>query len=386
MLKRIFAVILILMLAAFSAGAEEPPAGPQVTDVALELLGSNIHYPQLTGLADEKLQAAINDAIMQQGMIETRINRAARLMTAKVKLQVSYSYTLAGPVFSCAILADGAVVNTRPTQEWCTVNLDLTTGESIPFSALFTDEEAARAQIAALLEEEVAPEMSTHLPAGDLLPLPECFSLSPQGLTLHYPYQQFRTLSGRAGTVTFLWTELRDVLNLAEGSPLHALGVPDTITLDEGDSSEELAAALDQGGFPGIPAVISQSVRELTDRYAQLNDNELCEAGRMFYLEDGAFRQVYIITDALTDSWDKSVVNILRADRLNLDGLCTGYTTMDAWRSVLGEPDATVATSAASAENWRILPGTSDYYDLGSFRLRLHADEDGVLRTVFLLK
>lgn len=386
MLKRIFAMILILTLAAFSAGAEEAPDGPRVTDVALELLGSNIHYPQLTGLADEKLQAAINDAIMQQGMIGERINRATRLMTGKVKLQVTYSHTLAGHVFSCAILADGAVTNTRPTQEWRTVNLDLTTGESIPFSALFTDEEAARAQIAFLLEEKVAQDLSSYLPAGDLLPLPECFALSPQGLTLYYPYHQFRTLSGKAGTVTFLWTELRDLLDLSEGSPLHALGVPDTITLDESDSREEIAAMLNQGGFPGIPATLGQNVRELTDRYAQLNDNELCEGGRMFYLEDGAFRQVYIITDALTDGWDESVVSTLRADRLNLDGLCTGHTTMDAWRSVLGEPDATAVTNDASAESWRIVPGVSDYYNLGSCRLRLHADKDGVLRTVFLMK
>ena len=135
-----------------------------------------------------------------------------------------------------------------------------------------------------------------------------------------------------------------------------------------------------------MPAAIGQSVKELTDRYAQLTDNELCEAGRMFLLEDGAFRGVYVITDQLTDSWDRSAVNILRADRLNLLGLCTGYTTMDAWRTVLGEPDATVVTDAESADSWRIVPGTSDYYLLDGFRLRLHADEDGILRSVFLMK
>ena len=63
-----------------------------------------------------------------------------------------------------------------------------------------------------------------------------------------------------------------------------------------------------------------------------------------------------------------------------------GYTTMDAWRTVLGEPDATVVTDAASADSWRIVPGTSDYYLLDGFRLRLHADEDGILRSVFLMK
>lgn len=385
MTRRIVSLLVVVMMAVVPAFAEVWE-GPAAGDVALDLLGSSIHYPQLTGLADAEVQAAVNAAIMEAGQIDQRINRMAVLMNAPVKLNVSYTHVLAGDVFSCAILADGAVETTRATQVWGTVNLDLSTGESITFADLFLDETAAREHIEAYLTAEVAPEQSAHLAAGSLLPLPETFSLSREGLTLYYPIDQFRTLSDRAGTVTILWTELREHLNLSEDSPLVALSVPDTITLDGNDSPETIAAALAEGGFPGVPAVIGQSVRELTDRYAQLTDNELCEGGRMFLLEDGAFRQVYIITDALTDSWDKSVVNILRADRLNLGGLCTGYTTMNMWRAVLGEPDATVVTGEASAESWRIVTGTSDYYTLGDYRLRLHADETGVLRSVFLMK
>ena len=385
MLKRIFALFLALLTLTVPALAETGTA-PSVTDVVLDLMGNSIHYPQVTGLPDAQVQAAVNAAIIEGGQIEQRINRMAMLMTSAVKLQVSYTYALSGHVLSVALLADGAVETTRSTQMWNTVNLDLTTGEAIPFAALFTDEAAARALIEDLLLTQVAPEQSAHLAAGDLLPIPDAFSLSPTGLTLHYPIGQFRTLSDRAGTVTFLWTELRDVLDLSEGSPLWALGVPDTLTLDGADDRDRIAEAIAHGGFPGVPAVIGQSVKELTDRYAQLTDNELCEAGRMFILEDGAFRGVYVITDQLTDSWDRSAVNILRADRLNLAGLCTGHTTMTQWRAVLGEPDATVPTGAASADSWRIVPGTSDYYILGDYRLRLHADEDGVLRTVFLMK
>ncbi|MBQ2953497.1 MAG: hypothetical protein IJE07_08055 [Clostridia bacterium] len=386
MLKRIFALLLALVTLTLPALADDPPQGPQVTDVALDLLGSSIHYPQLTGMADADLQKAVNDAIMQAGQIEKRINRMAVLMTAPVKLNVSYVCTLTGNVFSCAFLADGAVETTRSTQVWNAVSIDLATGEAIPLGALFTDEAEARALLEALLLEQVAPEQSAHLAAGNLLPLPETFFLTPQGLTLCYPMEQFRTLSDRAGTVTFLWTELREALDLTEGSPLHALNVGQTLTLDEAAAREQLTAAIAHGGFPGVPAIIGQSVKELTDRYAQLTDNELCEAGRMFILEDGAFRGVYLITDQLTDSWDKSVVNIIRADRLNLHGLCTGHTTLAQWRAALGEPDASITTSARSAESWRIVPGTSDFYTLGDYRLRLHADEDGVLRTVFLMK
>lgn len=386
MMKRIFVLCIAMLLMACAAWAEAPEAGASVHDVGLDLLGSSLHYPQVTGLADADMEVAVNQAIMAAGQIDARINRMALLMNSPVKLHVSYTYTLAGDVFSCAMLADGAVETTRATQVWGTVNLDLRTGEAIAFADLFTDEAAARSRIECILEETVAPEQSAHLAAGNLTPLPETFSLSAQGITLHYPISQFRTLSDKAGTVTLLWTELRELLDLSPDSPLARLGVADAIILDAADSRETLGALIAQGSFPGIPAAIGQSVKELTDRYAQLTDNELCEAGRMFVLEDGAFRGAWIITDALTDSWDKSAVNIIRTDRLNMGGLCTGYTTMDAWRAALGEPDATVATDAALADSWRIVPGTSDYYLLGEYRLRLHADENGVLRSVFLMK
>ncbi|MBE5796470.1 MAG: hypothetical protein E7327_03725 [Clostridiales bacterium] len=388
MMKRIFILCLtaVLLLGAAAAETTMTADSVQVHDVALDMLGSTLHYPQLTGIADEAVQKAANDAIMTAGQIEKRINRMAALLTSPVKLQVSYAHTLAGNVFSCAILADGAVDTTRATQVWSTVTLDLTTGESIPLDALFTDADAARAHIGEYLTGQVAPEQSAHLAAGNLTPLPESFSVSREGLTLYYPIEQFRTLSDRAGTVTLLWTEMREYLDLSEGSVLCSLGVPETLRLNDALARTHLTDALSAGGFPGVPAVIGQSVKELTDRYAQLTDNELCEAGRMFILEDGAFRGTWLITDALTDSWDKSTVSIIRTDRLNLHGLCTGTTTMAEWRQALGTPDATVTTGAAQADSWRILPGTSDYYLLGEYRLRLHADESGVLRSVFLMQ
>ena len=127
-------------------------------------------------------------------------------------------------------------------------------------------------------------------------------------------------------------------------------------------------------------------MQELIDRYALLTDPDIYEGGRMIALEDGAFRGVYILTDALTDDFDRSVVQGIRADRLNFWGLCTGDTTIDWWREVLGEPETTLVVAEERAESWRIVPGTSDYYTLGDYRLRLHADESGVLRSVFLTR
>ncbi len=378
---RILSLYIILMMICTLAFA----GSPDVTDVSLELLGSKVHYPQLTGLAEPTAQTAVNAAIMEKGRINERLTRMAALVNSPVKLDVSYTYTLENDVFSCAILASGAVETSRATQVWSTVNVNLFTGTEIAFADLFTDADAATTFIETYLDEQVAPELSAHLAAGSLTPIPAEFTISPIGLTLYYDIDAFRTLSDKAGTVTILWSELRDYLNLEMGGPLYDLRVERHIGPGI-DDPEYIRSSLADGALEGIPAAIDQPMQELIDRYALLNDPDIYEGGRMIALEDGAFRQVYILTDALTERFDNSVVQGIRADRLNFHGLCTGDTTMEAWHAALGTPDTTLAVNGERAEAWRIVPGTSDYYTFGDYRLRLHADESGVLRSVFLTK
>ena len=375
MKHRILSLCLLLMLT-FTLSLAEAPV-PTVNDMGLELMGSAVHYPQLTGL-DPAVQTAVNTAIMEKGHINDRLSRMAALLSAPVKLNVSYTYTLQGNVFSCAILADGAVETSRATQVWSAVNFNLSTGQEITFADLFTDADAATAFIESYLNEQVVPELSAHLPAGTLTPIPETFTISPTGLTLYYDVNAFRTLSDRAGTVTILWSEL----------PADMLALPLTQThlVFPGDAPAVLIDTLQSGSFIGIPAAIGQPMQELIDRYKLLTDPDIYEGGRMIALEDGAFRNVWLLTDALTEEFDQSVVQGIRADRLNFYGLCTGDTTIDWWREVLGKPDNTLTVDEARAESWRIVPGTSDYYTFGDYRLRLHADESGVLRSVFLTR
>ena len=385
MKHRILALLLILMFSLTFSLAEEVA----VTDVGLDLLGSSVQYPQLTGMADEALQARVNAAIMEKGRINARITRMAALMHAPGKLNVSDSYTLnailEGGVFSCAILADGAVETSRATQVWSAVNVDLRTGEEITFTDLFIDADEATTFIENYLDEQVAPELSAHLAAGSLTPVPETFTISSTGLTLYYDIDDFRTLSDKAGTVTILWCELREYLKWGQTAVLMAINANQHIALGE-DGALYIPEAVQAGAFDGIPATLGQPMQELIDRYALLTDPDIYEGGRMIALEDGAFRGVYILTDALTDDFDRSVVQGIRADRLNFWGLCTGDTTIDWWREVLGEPETTLVVAEERAESWRIVPGTSDYYTLGDYRLRLHADESGVLRSVFLTR
>ncbi len=372
-MKRLIAFCLLLMQLLCLASAEEPA----VRDMSIEMLGSSVHYPQLTGL-DPAVQSAVNAAIMDKGRINERLTRMALLADSPVKLRVSYAYTLTGDVFSCAILASGAVETSRDTQVWSAVNFDLSTGKEIAIADLFADADAASAFLATYLDEQVAPELSAHLAAGSLTPIPADFTIAPTGLTLYYDIGAFRTLSDRAGTVTILWSEFPADMIAHPIAQTH-LAFPE-------DAPATLTEALQSGAFEGIPAAIGQPMQELIDRHALLTDPDIYEGGRMIALEDGAFRQVYILTDALTEKFDHSTVQGIRADRLNFHGLCTGVTTVDAWRAALGTPDNTLAVDETRAESWRIVPGTSDYYTFGDYRLRLHADESGVLRSVFLTK
>lgn len=124
----------------------------------------------------------------------------------------------------------GALRDSGFTHQWSTVNLDLTTGEVITLADLFTDEAAARQAILDYMEQQVAPELSAHLEAGQLAPLPETFALSQVGITFYYDLDRFTTLSGKAGKITLLYTELRDLLKLGEGTVLTAWALRKPLT------------------------------------------------------------------------------------------------------------------------------------------------------------
>lgn len=166
MKHRLLSLLIVLLLIFAAANAEDP--APTVNDMGLELMGSSVRYPQLTGLTDASIQSAVNAAIMEKGQINARMTRMAALLNAPVKLNVSYAYTLEGNVFSCAILADGAVETSRATQVWSTVSCDLRTGEEITFADLFKDADAATAFIESYLDEQVTPDLSAHPAASSV--------------------------------------------------------------------------------------------------------------------------------------------------------------------------------------------------------------------------
>ena len=366
---------------------------PAVEDGGLELGNSSVHYPRLTGLGDEALEAAVNALIQEELGVTAYLNRVALLLSDPTGLTVTYDAQIVGDVFTCSMEASGAVVNSRPTHVRTAVNIDLRDGHAISLDELFftwggdpvsgdADPSEVLQGVERYLDEQVAPELSAHLSAGSLTPVPEMFALSPYGLTLLYPIEQLSTLQDEAGAVTILWSEIQPLLWLTEDGILERIGARDNLAFPE-NALEALTGALAGGGIPGIPAAIGQPVQELTDAYGLQIDPDLYEGGRMFLPDDAAFREIWLLSDALTSGWDHSVVQGLRADRLNLLGLQTGVTTRDDYLAALGEPDSTLQVDGDRALNWRIVPGVSDYYAVGDYRLRLHTDESGVLRSVF---
>ncbi len=366
------------------AAAAEGLTAEAITVESRELaLGqSSVSYPVIQGMPDADLQETVNRQISEDGHFSEYLTRMTQLLSGG-SLQVTWLGGVMGDVFSCQVAAEGAVEGTRPGFVWTCSNRDLRDGHEISFSELFSDEAVARAALEEILEWEVAPELSAHLLASQLTPLPECFSLERSGLTLLYPIEKYSTLHDRAGAVRIGWNEIRETLNLEAGSILDRIGVPAMLTLTE-EARAEIVQMTEAGMLPDVPVALGDSMKNLTDRYGLLIDPDVYDGGRMFSLEGAAFRDVFLLTDFLSEDWDDSIVSGIRMDRGCVWGLCVGSTRQEDWRTVLGEPDSTVIFDDERAEAGRMVPGCSDYYRFGETMLRLHSDEEGVLRSVIL--
>lgn len=378
--RRILCLAAALAVCACAAGAE---GLFEITDEGLDLTETvSVHYPVVTGSAEAELLEQVNGEIREQCRIAEYLTRAARLISGG-DLEVEWKAGLLGDVFSCAVSASGNLEDTRAAHVWTAAAVDLRDGHGIAFEELFTDAEAAREKMEAYLEETVAPELSAHLLNSELMPLPETFYLEMAGLTLLYPAGQLSTLSDRAGDIRIPWNVLRDVLDLGEDSIPTRMGLQDAVALTERGAAR-LRAAAANGVLTNVPARIGDSIQELTDRYHQLTDWDGIEDGRLFSLEGGCFRGVYLMTDNLTQGWEGSRVQGIRMDQGCLWGLCPGETQRAEWLETLGGPDGSVEIGEDKAEANRLVPGTCDYYDCGDYLLQLYSDEGGTLFSVIL--
>ena len=378
--------------AAAGEGAAQDAALDWFESRGLTLGQSSVAYPALKEDApvEGAVRDKINERILEDGHVTDYVTRVSQLISGGA-LTVSWQAELLGPVFSFELLAEGAVETPRPTSVWQAGSIDLRDGSEIAWTDLFTDPEGAEEAIEAYLEEEVAPEMSAHLQSSDLTPVPALFRVSARGLILLYPVDQLSTLGDRAGAVLIPWDRVAPYLNQDFGSPAEAMGLRAWLPLDENapEMSPEawkaaVGEAVSSGEIPGIPAKLGDSVQALTEEWHMLTDPDVYALGRFFALEGAAFRNVFVMTDYLSESWEDSLVSGIRADMGSLYGLTVGVTTQETWRRMLGDPDHTVEMNEEQAEAYRTVPGIRDYYVFGAHRLALHADGEGILRSLIL--
>ena len=378
--------LLSILAAACLAAAQGTAAGeaPALEEKALELAGSSLRFPAVSGLEDQALEETVNSRIREDLRVEEYLQRMTALISDEARsITVSWNGGILGDVFSGRLDAEGAVRTLRSSQVWTWSNVDLRDGHEIALDEVFTDPAAAREALEAYLEEKVAPGLSPHLGNSRLTPLPEGFLLEKTGLTLLYDVSQLSTLSDRAGDVKIGWNEIREIVDWSgDGIPAR-IGAAE-MAVWTAESPDRIREMAESGQLPDLPVKIGDSVKEWTDRAHLLNDPEEYAGGRMFALEGACFRDIFLLSDAVGSRWDDSRVQGIRMDRGCAWGLCIGETRAETWRRALGEPDSTAVFDEEDADSYRTLPGTCDYYRFGNYRLELQADRDGILISILL--
>ena len=369
-----------------------PDASPDwFEEKGLTLGDSSVIYPALKeGVVSEGLREQINGQMLADGRIAEYATRVSRLISGG-SLRVSWRGSVLGSVFSFAVMAEGAVENPRPTFVWSGGNIDLRDGHEIMLDELFMDLDGGIETVETYLEESVLPELSAHLLNSQLTPVPDLFRMTERGLIFMYPIEQLSTLSDRAGDVLVPWPVMREYLNLEENGILAAMNLTDWAGETEDIPKETMERMADriravaaEGRIPGIPVHLGDSMQELTDDWNLLIDPDVYALGRFFSLEGAEFRNVFLMTDFLSESWENSAVDGIRVDCGSVFGLTVGETRQETWRDMLGKPDYTVQMDEEQAEAYRTVPGERDYYEMGGHRLQLHADAAGTLVSVIL--
>ncbi len=388
-MKRIYRIVTLLMafMLVFSqqALAEETAyMGAQIIPVKTDNAYGSVSYPVLQGHEDAFVQTAINSTIFEKAQIQTRLDTLNNLAEGGWGLVVSYQSAIYGSVLSVAVSAYGEMENGRMGHTYTALSFDMATGRQLTAEDLFSDAEGAFARMEEIMENDVQPILSGYTENNELTPVPrDNFYMTDDYVTFYYPEDQFSMLSGYSGGASFGYYELVEYLNLSEDGVLYGMGAADSLEMTDNTASL-INQAVTAGTLPGVGAKIGDSLIQRLNEYRLLVDPDYYPGGRFFEVEAPEFRSIWLLTDALTESYDASQVLGIRADRLNLYGIRTGITTIEEWREALGQPESTLEMDESMASDYRLPPGTSDYYTFGGNKLRLHADETGVLVSVQL--
>ena len=356
-----------------------------IAEVATEIGENFVRYPQLEGMGNTALQQAINDEIVTEASIIQRLVTLPTLQQGSAGLQVTYTAYLKNSLLSVVISAKGMMENLRSGHQYTALAYDLRSGERLQLSDFFTDPDAA----VAWMEDQLAgyaDDLSIYLEHADVTPLPvDSFSFDDSGITFYYLYQQFALLSEYSGAIQFQYGELQSFL-IRESDFVPSLLDAVMPQYSDAQIKENIEAAAADGTLPTVPAALNDSLTDLIIAYRLVRTPDQYPGGRYFQLEAPQFRQVLLMSDALTSGWESSVVEGILSTRMNLYGIQTGVTTQERYRQILGEPEPSVALDSSMASDYGLPEGTMDYYTVSGRQLMLYTDTNGVLYAVRLSK
>lgn len=378
-------VVLMLLLPVVSAMAAET-GKPAVREVATVIGTNAVRYPQLEGLADEAVQERINNAIVEKAKVAQRMVTLATLKPGGTGLQVSYGTYLNGDVFSAVVSAVGIMENGRAGQEYTAFNYRLSSGEPMGIDQLFADTGGAVNYMEEKLTATYLDELGSYVENAAVAPLPRAsFALDADGITFYYPREQFSLVSGYCGAAQFYYSELLPYLDQSPQGLPAALGLlPETLT--DAQVKAAVAQTAKAGILPNVPVKLDDPMPGVIAAYRLLREPDQYPGGRYCQMEAPLFRQVLVLTDALTSGFEGSAVSGLLSYRANLYGIRAGETTQTRWREILGEPASTVSFDEQLAASYGLPAGTGDYYNFDAAQLLLYADADGVLYAVRLTR
>ena len=360
--------------------------------------GSFVRYPLLVTDDDAYRLSVdiINQAIQAEANIPAYLQLLSTITEGSTGLKLDYEIgalhtfgdrlQLGNPYLSILFSAEGKMLQGRPSQVYYPMTFDLRTGETVSFDALFTDPNAAKERIEALLEKDVEPTLSTYLENSQLFPVPyDRFFLDGFGhLIIAYEQSQLSFLSGYSGSVSFRYSELVPPLGFSS-SELQDYFAP-TLT-----APEEKRLSFARQMMRSLPVAIHRAIElgdDLSDvlaRFRSTTDSGFYPGGAYYEVEDANYRGTLI----LTDETEQTVTGLLTSRTDLMDIHTASMALADAEAFLREAPTMEMEIDESLAEIYRVCPGTAAIYRLNAadgkpIVFTLYADADGVVQFVKL--
>ena len=343
---------------------------------------SFVELIQLEGYADTSVADKVNQAIRQaaQPYLDSLTVLDSGVAGSLKSSMHSWMFKSGNghDLLSVLLTAEGRMPSGRTGFVQLPMMFDLSDGSTVEQDKLFTDPEAARAWIEQNLEDIFAQDLSNYLDLEALTPAPmDRLLLTDTGLSLYYPEGSLSWLSGRSASISYLLHELQPLLNLEEGSFLHALGFQNRLnTTDETAQLVETSAK--EGRLPGLAVSLGEELNKVIEAHRLLHDPEGFPEGQKYQLEDDAYRGTLIL------SRDEQTVSGILSRRCNLFGLITGQTTGEQAEAALGQPFVSLPLSQAAAALYGQQEGRMSTYLFEQHELRLLFDSLDILQAIWL--